>query len=241
MQNFNEPDYQRFPYHTYESFKQKLFVEGRKLSGRIAFWYINSDYQTSARVVDPVAYLENYLLAFCYLRNELRVFNMQEAWDVRVASSGAVYDSLNDWITNEPRSGPATLPEPTPDEIENLTRLPLLPTAERAFMMGAELSQELTLRSNGRWHVKQTICDASHSFYINVNGKKKDGSITRTAHSTAWFKECDVTYFNETVELISRHRPRPWELRKGTKLVIRTSSIEELKKIWISLLKIEGS
>lgn len=245
MHNFDNAAYIKRSFHQHESFKQKLMEEGTRLSGRIGFWYLSSDFQITARAVDPVAYYETvnekYFLGFCHLRKELRIFNMGGAWDVRDACSGAGYDTLFEWISENAGKESINFGEPTEEEIEKLTRVPALPTPDQAFDIGSQLVQEFMRRANGRWLVTQVTYESDPGFYINVRGIKKDGSIAKTVHSFVRFIDRDVTYSIKdgcSIEISTRHRPRPWELRKGTKLIARVTTVESLKNAWLPLLRI---
>jgi len=214
------------PYYEYDSFKEKILAEGTPFFSRLGFWYLNSLDERTSRIVDIKAYLNNqndlYLLGYCYLRNELRVFKQSGMWCIKNFTDNEEIVDLGIWLSTKPTSIIKELSAaPTDDEISAWACGPdcdNLAEATNAIELFLTRYQE-QLRSIG-WKISYS-CEYSKRFYVSFHRFYKTGRLAKAPSVEIRFVYEDCSYINygkvDEVKLNMRFRPRPWIL-SGTRI-----------------------
>lgn len=208
------------PYYEYDSFKEKILVEGTPFFGRLGFWYLNSFDERTSRIVDIKAYLKKqndlYLLGYCYLRNELRVFKQSGMWCIKSFIDNEEIVDLSIWLSTKSASIIKELSAPTDDEMSEWANGPdcdNLVEATNAVEMFLTKYQE-QLGSIG-WKIFYS-CDYSKRFYVSFHRLYKTGRLAKAPSVEIRFIYEDCNYINygkvDEVKFNIRFRPRPWIL-----------------------------
>lgn len=245
MFSLNASDYKQQTHHKYFAFKQKITIEGKPAFGRVAFWYEDSRREIASRVVDSEACLGSgrdlYLMGHCHLRGESRVFHSGRSWDVRDIVTGATFDSLGQWAGSAVSTTPIGLHHPNEQDLLNWTRMPERDVYDEALKVGLELLRDINARGTGLWFSERESLERAYRFELYIRSIKKDGSVSKTPYASIYYVEADATYLmmdGKAVEYSKRHRPRPWQLIKGTKTIGYFTRFNQLKEILLPMLKL---
>ena len=231
-------------YRKHASFQDAVARNGRPISGAVAFWYRSSDGRVNGRVVECEAVWttsqnSSYLLGFCHTRQERRTFDIASAWDVRDATSGASYGSLQAWIDARAGSPGAPPSELTQDDLLRLNAPVVHLPADRTIEEVRPLIALLTQDREDTWTFKEVPdgAERAHWFAWRLH---PDGRPYSQSHSFLTYWPYHVTYSampdGGSEECRRRHDRYPWELRLGMKRVGSYGCSDEAFRQWKALI-----